>query len=429
MKTFKQLVSTNQLIFEKKDHIIKKIPSLSKEQKKEITDFFKKKPNLESKINWNNWKRLTYDDFTKIMNTETTTQKKKRRQKERRGGLQGLQRGKDYIEIKTKNKNFDVYIPLNPKAARVIASIHIGKCHAKWCLANSQANRYYKSEAKRRNLIPVMVIGDDKKWAVMMSRFGTPITIWDQDNEKPLHGEVIPGFSIKRELSNSKMEKLYGEIVDDIWVKQLKPPKGIDRHEYKDAVDAYDELVDDIIDMVEYANADYENYVNAMKENVKDTIEYYEDELDTYKNYELPNAKTDKERKEIEDIIHDLEEKSNRIKSYDDIADILDEYFNSSELDDIDFSNGIYEYERDYGYNATPHVLDSKYEDYFDFVESYYPENYQIDKDDIQDVIHEIENEHFYGGSSIDDQEVIADLEYANVYSPEKMKAKIERIS
>jgi hypothetical protein len=439
MKSFRQHITKHligdclteeQLLFEKKDHIIKKIPSLTNNQKKEVIDFFRTKPNLENKIDWNRWKRLTYDDFRKVMDAESPSQKKRRRQKERRLGLKGLQRGKDYIEIKTKNKDYDVYVPLNPKAARVIASTHFGNCHGKWCLANTQANRYYKSEAKKRGLVPVMVVGDGAKWTVMMNRFGTPSSIWDQDNEGALHGEVIPGFSIKKELGNKKMADLYEEIIDNIWPKQIKVPKGFDRREFTDAVDAYDELVDDTIDMVESAIADYEQYLNTMKEQLDDSIEYYEDELDTYKNHELPNAKTEEERKEIEDIIRDYEEKLDRLKEYkdnDDLYELLDDYLNTSELDDIEID--LYEYERDYRYNQTPDVNDYKYEDYFDFVEKYYPEDSQVYKDDLQDTIYEIENDFFYGGGGqITEEEVIDAFEFSGAYSPEKMKDELEKI-
>lgn len=56
---------------EKKDHIIKKMPNLTDDQKKELIDFFKRKSNLENKIDWNKWRKLTYDDFKDVIDRKS----------------------------------------------------------------------------------------------------------------------------------------------------------------------------------------------------------------------------------------------------------------------------------------------------------------------------------------------------------------------
>jgi len=110
MKTFKQY------IFEKKDHIIKKLPNLSPEQKKELIDFFKRKPNLEGKIDWNN-KNLTYDDFKDVMKVTKTEKVKLVKSK----GISGLKEGEDYLKLKTPPE-YEGYIPLTYEASKLIAS-------------------------------------------------------------------------------------------------------------------------------------------------------------------------------------------------------------------------------------------------------------------------------------------------------------------
>jgi hypothetical protein len=44
MKSFREYIN------EKKDHLIRKLDNLTDEQKDEVIEFFKNKPNLESKI-------------------------------------------------------------------------------------------------------------------------------------------------------------------------------------------------------------------------------------------------------------------------------------------------------------------------------------------------------------------------------------------
>ena len=92
------------LLVEKKDHIIKKLKNLTDDEKDILIDFFKKKPNLENKINWND-KNLTFDDFKAVMDT-TKTERIKNVKKQ---GLKGLKPNKDYVELKT-NDDFQAVI-------------------------------------------------------------------------------------------------------------------------------------------------------------------------------------------------------------------------------------------------------------------------------------------------------------------------------
>ena len=55
------------LVLEKKDNLIKKIPSLSKSQQDEIIELFNKKPQFEKRIDWNRLDSLSYDDFRPLL--------------------------------------------------------------------------------------------------------------------------------------------------------------------------------------------------------------------------------------------------------------------------------------------------------------------------------------------------------------------------
>ena len=57
------LSETLGIIIEKKDHLIKRIPDLTDDQKEQIINLFNKNPHLESKIDWNKLNSLTFNDF------------------------------------------------------------------------------------------------------------------------------------------------------------------------------------------------------------------------------------------------------------------------------------------------------------------------------------------------------------------------------
>jgi hypothetical protein len=275
-----------QFITEKKDHIINKIPNLTSAEKKEVIKFFKKKPNLENKIDWNNYKRLTWHDFEELMK-ETKSEKRRKEKKLRHKGIKGLIEGEDYININTKNKYYLTYAALNAKAAKVMASETFGgiNCRHNGCIGSSQAIKYFKSEAKKKKRVPIMVLGSTMKYWVMMYPNGDHET-WDASNQKGKRGETIPGFNIEKELNTPSLRKLYQEIIDDVWKQKLNVPSKVKNREgYDDALIDYEDMVNEI-----------ENY---MQERIDAVSNYYENN-----KTELENAIMDYQN----DIIPDLEE-------------------------------------------------------------------------------------------------------------------------
>ena len=106
MKSFKTYIT------EKKDHLIDKL-AITDHQKKELKDFFAKKPNLENKIDWQK-KGLAFADFADVMATTKT----ERTRAVRKSGIAGLKDGKDYVELKSPTDfPFQAYIPLTWKLA------------------------------------------------------------------------------------------------------------------------------------------------------------------------------------------------------------------------------------------------------------------------------------------------------------------------
>lgn len=143
------------MLLEKKDHIINKIPSLTDEQKKAIIDYFTKKPNMESKIDWNRWKDLTYADFYEVLNTASKSEIKK---KVKQTGIAGLEEGTDYRVFPLENDSVVGYVPLTWEASKHIASSHIGSCEGKWCTAYQKTDKYWRDYVGGKRVVLVYFI-------------------------------------------------------------------------------------------------------------------------------------------------------------------------------------------------------------------------------------------------------------------------------
>lgn len=146
------------LLLESKDHIINKMPKLSDDEKKAVIYFFKKKPNLENKIDWNRWKELTLKDFQDVMAVTKTEKKKKVKQT----GIAGLKKGEDYLEFPLpESVDAVAYAPLSHEASEHIASKSIGGCEGKWCTAYHK-NAQYWDKYTNKGIILIYIIGPDK---------------------------------------------------------------------------------------------------------------------------------------------------------------------------------------------------------------------------------------------------------------------------
>ena len=128
-------------LFEKKDHLIKRL-NLTDDQKEKLISFFNKYPNFESKIDWNN-RNLKWEDFSDLLANEgkSNSQVKKR-------GIEGLIEGTDY-NIAFEDENQIMYEILTHRASRAIASDKVGNSTTgKWCISMNDPvywNNYTKS--------------------------------------------------------------------------------------------------------------------------------------------------------------------------------------------------------------------------------------------------------------------------------------------
>jgi hypothetical protein len=269
-----------------KSRFVKKNPNLTKAQKLIVIDWLKTHRQAEKKLlrannnDPNIFSQWQWQSFVNIMSSDTKSSLKKKAKALRHKGISGLKENEDYIHMKIKNKYFLVYIPLHYEASKIIMSVHIGDCHHEGCIGASQAKTYYRLEAVDTGKIPIIVIGNGEKYAVMMHEDNRSWDIWYKSNSPGdvRHDEGIPNFEIKKELVGSKQSKLYDEIRNDVWPEK----QGKD-----EAIDAYEKLAWDIEHWVEQYHVAKEDGYQAIIKNIKKTIDYYREVAkDTMKEYE-----------------------------------------------------------------------------------------------------------------------------------------------
>ena len=98
-------------LYEKKDHLIKRNPNLTDEQKQEIIELLGKHPSYENKIDWNKNDSLTYKDFLEVLRPLYINDLDPR----------GLIEGRDY-DILYESKDEVLYFIYTYNASRILAS-------------------------------------------------------------------------------------------------------------------------------------------------------------------------------------------------------------------------------------------------------------------------------------------------------------------
>ena len=99
--------------YEKKDHLIRRNPNLTDEQKQEIIELLGKHPSYENKIDWNKSNSLTYEDFLSVLRPLYINDLDPR----------GLIEGQDYDILYESDKNKEVlYSIYTYDASKILAS-------------------------------------------------------------------------------------------------------------------------------------------------------------------------------------------------------------------------------------------------------------------------------------------------------------------
>lgn len=163
------------LLLEDKTHLIMK-SNLNDEQKKEVINHFNKFPHKEKMIDWNKLKTLTYNDFKKIINSESKALLKNKVKNE---GIKGLKEGRDYKTVYEEGSILAV-VPKNYKASVLIASRDVGGVEGKWCTAYQKTDQYWISYNSKGNLIYVIDFENNNKMAMYKKLHET--SYWDSSD-------------------------------------------------------------------------------------------------------------------------------------------------------------------------------------------------------------------------------------------------------
>ena len=459
-----------EIITEAKDRFIRKSKVLSKDEQDAVIKWIEKYKNFEDIINkeigWNKVHKVSFDTLTDYLAiaTDTKSAKKKQAKKLRHKGIKGLKEGEDYINVKTKNPYYLTYIPLHYGAAQVIKTSHIGGCTHDGCIGSTQASLYFKQEGKKKGRVAVYVIGMGEKYVVMMYPDGRHET-WRKENERGESGEIIPNFSIKKELATSKLKELYKDILSN------KSSGTYTEDEYNDAESAYDSMADMIEtyfsdriqakeDHDEHNESVYKEAVRYYTEEVNRLERKMEDILNPSKNsvklkmaeikrvIEVEPTGTgtnsrgevvwnlrgiDYTMDELLKIFKDSKKDSNRYEKesrekYDEMKKTYDVYVRIlNELED--FEDGGYDFEEyasdmsdfpifddvyteDYMFDGLYSYIDfdrSDFDDYFEFAESYL--GVDEDRRYLAYHIYEDDSEIIWGGDVPDGREMLAEID------------------
>lgn len=112
-------------LLEKKDHLIKKLSSLTDKQKAEAIDFFTKHPNYENEINWNK-KDLEWEDFEEVIYKERVSKSQ----------LKNFIKKDKHFLILHSDENCILFQPLTWLGSRYLASKDVAPgVTGAWCIS------------------------------------------------------------------------------------------------------------------------------------------------------------------------------------------------------------------------------------------------------------------------------------------------------
>ena len=154
-------------LYEKKDHLIRRNPNLTDEQKQEIIELLGKHPSYENKIDWTKNKSLTYEDFMSVFRPLYINDLDPR----------GLIEGEDY-DILYESEDEVLYSVYTHDASKILASNNVEpKIWTKipyWCGREEftdEAHAFGHFDSKHGDMKP------GAKWCISMQ---TSDRYWNQ---------------------------------------------------------------------------------------------------------------------------------------------------------------------------------------------------------------------------------------------------------
>ena len=220
--------------YEKKDHLIRRNPNLTDEQKQEIIELLGKHPSYENKIDWNKSNSLTYNDFLSILRPLYINDLDPR----------GLIEGQDYDILYESDKNKEVlYSIYTYDASKILASNsvepkiwteipswcgeeefndeahafgHLDSEHgdmkpgAKWCISMQTSDRYWNRYSEDFHFLFWFRnnhrLEDNRKIAISVSKRTWEVAELYNGADNKIPRATLPSYIM--EIINKEKEKL-----------------------------------------------------------------------------------------------------------------------------------------------------------------------------------------------------------------------------
>ena len=205
--SIRQFVEEQLIIEEAKDHLIRKIPNLTQDEKEKLIEIYQTNPSLETKvkIDWNRLNDLTWDSFKDVINYQPTSSSSLRKAVKNEG-ISGLTKGKDYITLDKVDQVSGLqgaYMPLTYDASKLIASKSIGDCEGKWCTAAQRTSKDWNKYIFNDGIALIYIVYEGEKYALAV--YGD-IKLWelfDMDNE-PIR--ALPGLDVDELIQDNEAQ-------------------------------------------------------------------------------------------------------------------------------------------------------------------------------------------------------------------------------
>ncbi len=282
---------------EKKDHIINKL-NLENDQKSEIIEFFNRRPDLESKVDWNKKQELTWEffqDFIKKANNQATRGNLKKQ------GIGTFIEGKDYFDISISDKYYAL-IPRTYEFQKFIQNKDFYGTEPSWCIGYQKSDDPWEDYNQTSDfIILIEKLENGVKIAWQITRNSN--TFWNK-KDNPFKNIALKEFNSEWKEAMQTEIDFCNSILDDLSILLQNFDKICTEKELSSA-DHYDEgtvLVTDKegngrlaigpLTSKRIANASYRFEVEPYELNLSDLTMDVANNLGDVKNLYIPKGLT-----------------------------------------------------------------------------------------------------------------------------------------
>ena len=256
---------SNKIIITKKVRFIKRLVSLSKEEKECVITFFSNHPNYENLIDWNK-KNLIYNDFEKVFSIAQKSRKAQKYETEQKPDL--LFKGHN-CKIINQTEDYIIVSPLDWECAVYFSSFSCGGDGGKWCIGWKNNRDFWDWYSKNYTLFFIYFLKRHpalgKKIVVMIDHGSNDWYLYLQDNKTPW--DIIS--ELPDRLDERKIENVFN-FCWKLWYYHLQSEMKRCGQLYLDLIDSLETVDDEIPDatfmknviplLLYYDNMKYNDY-------------------------------------------------------------------------------------------------------------------------------------------------------------------------